>query len=210
LLLTVVVPLAAYGDSANAKLSAEWWQWALQIPTSVNPLVDESGESCMVGQHGDVWFLAGAWSGSSATRSCSVPEGKDIFFPIANSVNVNTPDVCGQVGELTVKDLRALTAIIIKGTSHVTAELDGAPLSPRRIRSRPFSIALPADNLFVGPCGGDAPAGVYSPGIDDGLYVLLHGLAPGAHELHFHSEGSVVQDITYHLTIITVTPKTAN
>ena len=33
-------------------LTAEWWQWALSIPASVNPLVDTTGEHCLVGQNG--------------------------------------------------------------------------------------------------------------------------------------------------------------
>jgi hypothetical protein len=211
LLLTVVFPLVAHAD-ADDRLSAEWWEWALSIPTASNPLLDPGGASCMIGQHGDVWFLAGTFFGGSATRSCSIPEGKDIYFPIVNSVNVNTPNVCGQVGELTVPALRQLVAVFIDQTSNVSAQLDGAALSPRRIRSRPFSVALPADNLFVAPCGGDAPAGVYSPAVDDGIYVLVQGLAPGAHELHFHADanGSVAQDITYHLTIVPVSPKNAD
>jgi hypothetical protein len=39
------------------QLSAEWWQWALSIPTSQNPLVDQTGEKSVVGQRGSVWFL---------------------------------------------------------------------------------------------------------------------------------------------------------
>src|SRR5258708_978188 len=60
------------------KLSAEWWQWALSIPTSVNPLLelepkDPKEERCMIGQRGSVWFLAGVFGASAATRTCSVP-----------------------------------------------------------------------------------------------------------------------------------------
>jgi hypothetical protein len=56
------------------KLSAECWQWALSIPTSVNPLLDTDGTNAVVGQRGPVWFLAGTFSGGTATRTCSVPE----------------------------------------------------------------------------------------------------------------------------------------
>ena len=41
------------------QLTGEWWQWALSIPTSVNPLLDTTGERCMIGQRGSTWFLAG-------------------------------------------------------------------------------------------------------------------------------------------------------
>src|SRR5271165_1067684 len=71
----------AFADSERAKsedsdslkqLSAEWWQWALSIPTSVNPLADTTGEKSMVGQHGPIWFLAGSSTGGMVTRTCSV------------------------------------------------------------------------------------------------------------------------------------------
>ena len=49
-----------------SELSAEWWQWVYSIPqpyatdTAIsNPLFDPTGASCMVGQQGSVWFLAG-------------------------------------------------------------------------------------------------------------------------------------------------------
>src|SRR3954469_5315630 len=33
-------------------LSAEWWQWALSIPTPVNPQIDPDGKNAVVGQRG--------------------------------------------------------------------------------------------------------------------------------------------------------------
>src|SRR5262249_19270369 len=39
--------------------SAEWWQFVFSIPQKVNPLLDEDGDDCMVGQYGPVWFLMG-------------------------------------------------------------------------------------------------------------------------------------------------------
>ena len=50
----------------------------------------------MVGQSGSVWFLAGIFGGGSATRTCAVPAGKALYFPVLNSVNINAPNVCGQ------------------------------------------------------------------------------------------------------------------
>src|SRR5262249_48077784 len=61
-------------------LTAEWWQWALSIQTSVNPQLDGTGQNCMVGQRASIWFLAGVWLGGTAARACSVPEDTTIFF----------------------------------------------------------------------------------------------------------------------------------
>src|SRR5262245_53482229 len=69
-------------------LSAEWWQWAISAPTPVNPLVDPTGANCGQGQGefsaDNVWFLAGT-SGGSVTRTCLIPPGKSLFFPVLNT-----------------------------------------------------------------------------------------------------------------------------
>ena len=49
------------------ELTGEWWQWALSIPASVNPnLVQTGDDTCMIGQRGPIWFLAGVLNGGSA------------------------------------------------------------------------------------------------------------------------------------------------
>ena len=59
--------------------AALWWQWALEIPASVNPLTDLLGVHCAQGQSNHVWFLAGRASFLSGegpvTRTCTVPTG---------------------------------------------------------------------------------------------------------------------------------------
>src|SRR5262245_34860597 len=96
--LGLLMPLnRAFANSTSFKqLSAQWWQWALSIPTDVNPQTDGTGEDCMVGQRGEIWFLAGILGGGTVTRTCSVPAGKSLFFPLVNSVNFDSPNVCGQ------------------------------------------------------------------------------------------------------------------
>lgn len=52
-----------------------------------NPLVGDyknENPKCSAGQKGPVWFLAGTTRGP-ATRSCTVPAGKYIMFPIFNT-----------------------------------------------------------------------------------------------------------------------------
>jgi hypothetical protein len=86
-------------DAILKNLTAKWWQWALSIPVFENPLLDQTGEKCMVGQRGPVWFLVGNFGGGDTTRSCSIPEGKRLFFPVINSVNIDTPNVRAGPGE---------------------------------------------------------------------------------------------------------------
>jgi hypothetical protein len=196
------------------ELSAEWQQWALSIPTPVNPELDTTGRSCMVGQRGSEWFLAGTFSGGSATRTCAVPEGKLIFFPVINSVSINTPGVCGQPSAppLSVKDLRAMSAAVVDGATNLSVEVDGkANKNLRRVQSEVFEVALPEDNIFDAPCTGmgNVPAGIYSPAVDDGFYVGLE-LKAGNHTLHIHSENpsqAFTLDVTYNLTVMAVVQK---
>jgi hypothetical protein len=196
------------------QLSAQWWQWALSIPTSVNPQTDTTGEDAVVGQRGSVWFLGGFFSGGTlVTRKCSVPEGTQLFFPVINSVFINTPEVCGQTGPLTVSELRAMAAEEVAGAANLSVTVDGVPIRiPPSVQSPVFPVALPVDNVFNSPCGdqGPVPAGIYSPAVADGFYVLLGPLSVGPHTLHFHAEnpaGVLKQDVTYNLTVAPVSVK---
>src|SRR5262245_9772768 len=66
--------------------AAEWWQWALGIPADVNPLTDTTGEHCAQRQVDQVWFLAGSVSTDPVVRTCKIPEGKSLFFPLINTL----------------------------------------------------------------------------------------------------------------------------
>ena len=217
--LGLMMPLnMAAADSQSFKqLSAEWWQWALSIPTSENPQLDTTGGKCVVGQRGSVWFLAGTFGGGTTTRTCSLPEGKVLFFPVINSVNIDTPNVCGQGPEkIPVEDLRALSATFIDGATNLLVEVDSESIENfHRIQSKVFEVALPEDNVFDAPCAsaGGVPAGIYSPAVDEGFYVQLTPLEVGNHTLHIHSENpgdpstsadDFVLDVTYNLTVVPV------
>lgn len=198
-------------DSDLSELTAQWWQWALSAPTSVNPLEDLTGGDCMVGQRDVVWFLAGFFNGSTVTRSCSVPQGSALFFPVVNAINFNTPNVCGQgSASISVRDLRAASAAFIDGTSNLSVSVDNEVVTAlSRVKSAVFAVALPGDNVFNALCGGPGtvPANIYSPAVDDGVYVLLTPLKVGQHSLHIHAENQsqgFLEDITYILTVLPV------
>jgi hypothetical protein len=221
--LALMMPMNnVFADSENKefkdsesfkKLSAEWWQWALSIPTPVNPQTDTTGENAVIGQHGPVWFLAGFFGGGTATRDVNVPEDVTLFFPVINAINFNTPNVCGQGPDnMSVSDLRKLSAEFVNGAVNLSVTVDGKAITNlRRVQSKVFSVALPENNVFDAPCTGaglgDVPAGIYSPAVDEGIYVLLDPLDIGKHALHFHAENpsaGFVQDVTYNLTVVAV------
>jgi hypothetical protein len=207
---------AAFAQPASSETetlserTAEWWQWALSIPTAVNPLINDSGANCMVGQRGSVWFLAGLFNGASppAVRTCSVPDTATLFFPVINSIYVDTPNACGQVAALSVKEMRAQAAPFVDGASKLSVTVDSQPVAAKRVQSIVFDVALPGDNLFNAPCLA-APR-IYPRSVDDGFYVLLHPLNVGNHTLHIHAENTsqnFVLDVTYYLNVVE-TPET--
>jgi hypothetical protein len=217
-LFAVGLGLIAAGTDARAQnapeqLSAQWWQWALSIPTSVNPMLDGTGGNCMVGQRGKTWFLAGTFFGGNASRTCFVPEGVSLFLPIVNAVNINTPHVCGQKGDLSVQQLRDASDAFIRGVTTLTAELDRRPLTNvLRVESVVFPVTLPEDNVFDAPCQsiGNVPAGVFSPGVDTGYYLMLDPLPVGSHRLTFHAENpsqNFSAKVTYDLRVVRVSSK---
>ena len=92
-LIGLILPIQlafADGDAAPGPLSeltAEWWQWAASIPDvpdAPNPTSDTTGASCMVGQRGSIWFLAGLggfWSGWNGCPSVLCARGHHNLFP---------------------------------------------------------------------------------------------------------------------------------
>jgi hypothetical protein len=213
--LALMMPINRARAQSLEPLVAQWWQWALSIPTSVNPQTDPTGQNAFVGQRGSVWFLAGSFGGGTANRACAVPEDTQLFFPVINGIGINIPNVCGQDNRnLNASQVHALATEAIAGAANLSVTLDGKAITniQRAGQAITFAVALPGDNVFNAPCGGPGtvPAGIYSPAAGDGFYVLLGPLNGGMHTLRFHADmplGTSNQDITYHLTVVKVSLK---
>lgn len=209
----LVVPTYASTSSApqtlspglNKKLSAQWWQWVLPISPANNPLVHDDAP-CGVAQSGPFFFLVGT-QGGSAERTCTIPEGKSIFFPVINFFQTidkvvpakgtansptNTP---GEVRKLVIGN--------IDQAHNLQASVDGVSinLDKARAKSPPFLFTLGDDNIFGGPANG-APAGTYRA-LSDGYWVALKPLSVGQHEISFSGEGAdgFSLHVVYHITV---------
>ena len=116
-LLIAMSGAAADADKITVEETTSWWQWALDIPSSVHPLslkptIDPTGKDyCMVGQQGGVWNLGGifkvvdpipdaAVAAVAETselepfvveRVCRIPLGQEILIPVLN-VECNTAE----------------------------------------------------------------------------------------------------------------------
>jgi hypothetical protein len=193
------------GPTGYSRLAAAWEEWLLQQPKATNPGEDTTGASCGVGQHGDVWFLAGVpGTGQPVTRNCVVPSSKPLFFPVVNAFSCALPT--DPPDQHTVAYQRSVVAHV-KGDSHaLAAHVDGKALPQGAItftRSDVFAVDLPPGNLF------GVPPAVCRPGVDSGYYVRLPALTAGMHTVRWHGvldgpqpSDRTVQDVTYHLRVL--------
>jgi hypothetical protein len=190
-------------DDANDWREGKWVQWVYSIPASVNPFTDTTGEHCMVGQNGPSWYLASHSGGGTVSRSCTILEGVKLRFPVAGSSYVYAPGHCGDVDGISDDELRAIIAAVTDKLK-VTVRLNGAPVKTKRVRSKVFATALPADNLFGPVCGSSpVPAGLYRT-VDDTYYAEIDTLPPGVHtlELLATNDANFNQNLVYTLNVV--------
>ena len=207
-----VVPIdqSAFGHTYG-EWSARWWQWSYSLPTSHHPLFDTA--SCRAGQSGKVWFLGGTFTliqqGNTvvgkAERTCDVPVGTALFFPILNS---EWDNVCPPIDPPeSVPQLRKDAAASLAQAQGLRARIDGNAVDDLldfRTQSPRFAVTIPSNSVwksFGGPCA-HVKAGTYAPVVADGWYLLVRPLGRGQHTIHF--EGGIPGfqlDITYHLDV---------
>jgi hypothetical protein len=205
--------------------SAAWQQWAISMPTNKHPLFDAPTKvSCAVGQSGPVWFLGGRFCPQGPTptecdnshieRSCTVPAGKSLYFPI---LNISCLDVEAKNGACTnpanknaaayPAQIRAALEGHIDSTTGLKLTVDGQTVSTNlkrdfRVQSPVFTVATPANNLYYAMGEKFVTTGDYW-GMDDGVYVMLKPLSKGTHEIKFQGTFPVFNfslDVTYHIT----------
>ena len=160
-------------NQTYADWTVKWWRWIESIPAPINPLTDKDGKLCGTSQHDQhVWFLAGT-VGNQASRTCEIPAGKAIMFPIINVICHTFTDRV--YGEDLLKCAEA-------DQNHVNSKklmIDGNPienLDGFRIHSPLFNITLPEQNT-AGTQAGTTQAA------SDGWFVILKPLPPGVHNI---------------------------
>ena len=187
--------------------AASWWQWALQMPPSGHPLLDLPDSTCQKGQRGKVWFLGGNFigEGTQIARSCEVPAGKALFFPlISNAYFAFLNDPPDTRTEEYIRSLIECTDPVI------SVSIDGQALRrPTQYleRSVLFDVQLPAANLFgLGP--DVIPELKLSPSADFGYYLFLTPLKVGVHHIAWSAKmncpslgGDIFQNVNYSITV---------
>ena len=236
LLLLVVVAIAKTLVAANAnpgiappnsnplgasyaRWGAAWWQWVFSLHANVplNPLLATGAVDCSYGQLGQVWFLTGSISPGPTARSCKVPTGTWLFFPVLNAWADNTGFQGSGPFTLTLEQLKGLAASG-SDASELHAHIDGVAvqnLSDYRAAYAPFSYTVPANDNMLQRFGGYVPRsdGVFidwpSPFVtgaaSDGYWLMLEPLPPGTHTINFGGtakNSSFKLDVTYTITVV--------
>lgn len=212
----VAYPVASPVGATHGILAAAWQQWAGSMPASAHPLFDTA--DCSEGQFGPIWFLGGKFcpygencpapEAGEPNRSCTVPQGTALFFPVVNFSCLNAEAAKGFCGNSTVPaDMRAFIGDVIGTTTDLQVLVDGKPIkgdlkNEYRVQSPVYPVTLPKNNLLYA-IGEKIQAGSYW-GVDDGIYVLLQPLSVGKHTLQFKGtfpEYGFTLDFTYDLTV---------
>ncbi|MFK4267442.1 signal protein [Streptomyces milbemycinicus] len=159
-----------------ADLQGRWWTWAASEETSTNPVADEDGRSCHRNQPDDVWFLAGTFGGQ-VERTCTVPSGRPVAFPLINLVG-DAAD-CADFME----------------TASGTASLDGRDISPDRYLGTTITGTAAPGNPVTDSSGRFSGTGC-------GLWVQLPPLKAGKHTLKIRGRSAdFTVAVDYALTV---------
>ena len=246
LALTLAVPTMALAkveqgarESARAgQLDAAWWGWAVSTPKSQSPLIggdpNYSDEQCngqpVTKTATNEWFLAGSAaelsedggtiiSGSGEERTCDVPAGTHLVFPILN--NICATPVDADTPEELIECAKTVTDDMLEDGEYYV-KVDGQDVPANRIvraQPSPYTINFyddpnsTDDNLFAefGYLGEQTAASA-------GLYVRLPPLSKGEHTIEwggiFDYEGGpiyeggpvypyfqIAQETTYNITV---------
>lgn len=186
----LVAPSEVVAGHSQADWSRIWWQWARSFDDDESPIADKTGEHCGLKQAGPVWFLAGTYGTRRTIRTCTVPAGKYLFFPLINYVvfpncDCDEKPTCEQV----TNSVRATT----DDASSLVLELDGKVIKSleRHRQASPHCFDLAART-----------GGGLSPAASNGYYVMLRPLSRGTHSLNF---GGILpgmsQAVTYKLRV---------
>lgn len=185
----VVLPQEHVAGRSQAQWSRDWWQWAGSFSNQESPVADRTGALCAAKQSGPVWFLAGTYGTRRTVRTCTVPRGKYLFFPLINYVVMPRSARATSCADM-ISDAAEITA----EASLLVLDIDGTriqKLERHRQTTDCFDMgerAMPKIKVY--------------PSAAAGYYVMLRPLPAGKHTLNFGGAlPSMLQAITYELTV---------
>jgi len=180
---------AVIANRTQEDWSRVWWQWAATFQRFESPVADQTGERCSAHQMGDVWFLAGTYETQRTYRTCKVPRGKHLFFPLINYVVMpnGKPISCDAVTNTAAR--------VTDGVSNLVLRIDGERYSDL-VRHRQATRDCFNLGELVTP-----PVRLY-PTAANGYYAMLRPLPPGTHVIDLGGIlPSMAQAVTYTLIV---------
>ncbi len=187
---SVLPPDATVAGVSQQDYSQRWWQWAASFAHEESPVADRTGALCGSRQSGAVWFLAGTYGTQRAVRTCHVPKGKYLFFPLINYVTFpNGP------AEVSCESVTTDSARMTERVALLVLNIDGVRydgLEQHRLATRNcFDLGALTREKYV----------IY-PAAANGYYVMLKPLPPGRHTLNFGGAlPEMLQAVTYTLLV---------
>ena len=187
---------AVRAEEPPTALLNEWWQWALSFPASVNPILDNTGQRCTLGQRGPLWFLAGN-TGGRTVRNCTLPARARVLIPVhatACFADPQTPEQ--QCFDEVLEDWLSFTV--------AEATLDGAPQplieQPPVPGESVFTVAVPRNGAL------GFKQGLYRATIAAGRWAIVDLPDPGVYMLRVRSQNvaGFELDVTYRLKVAEV------
>jgi len=188
----VLPPGATVHGKTLGEWSAEWWRWLLAIPEPESPAKDPIGARCHLGQKSPVFFIPGSF-GETYHRSCTVPCGQYVFFPIVNDLEWSPTHICSDC-----QQCRGIAQGFMDQVAVLECEIDGEAvpdLGDHREESPCFDFTVPDNNVL------GLAAGTYGPAVSDGFWIMIEPMAPGNHTLHFRGVVGPVTQPSFMLEI---------
>ena len=137
-----------------------------------------------------MWFLAGTYDTGRTIRTCRVPRGKYLFFPLVNYMVMPRENALA-----TCEDMERKAARITDRVQKLVLEIDG------RLYDDLLAHRLPTHECFDLGARATPPQRVY-PVAGNGYYVMLRPLSPGEHTINFGGIlPSMLQAVTYTLIV---------
>lgn len=173
----ILAPGSMVAGKSIADWTAAWWTWVFQSPSDAVPFSDPDGSLANQNNGGPVFFVAGT-AGGPAERTFTVPAGRPLLIPMVNYFNTyDSEDV-----------INAAIAAFPGSVTELFAEIDGVPVADPfgylEVTADFFSGGVAQEGSWIASLGVPVGDDVF-PSKSSGYWLMVNGLAPGAHSLRF-------------------------
>jgi hypothetical protein len=192
----VLPPTSRVQSLTYGQWLAKWWQYALELPATQNPLTNGTNE-CAIKRLGNVGLVV-ANSTLDIPIECTVPVGMKLYIEVlgAECSNLEEPPFFGGTEEELISCASGFVP------QDLEASIDGVEvsnLSTYIVLSPRYDFTNPEDNIL-----GVDP-GTVGESVGSGAYLLLAPLSPGNHTIHVqgtYPDLEYTADKTFNLIVM--------